>query len=292
MKRPTLSIVVVLYNMRREAERTLHSLSGSYQEGVDESDYDVHVVENGSSEPVDEAFVRGFGRNFHYYRLTDPPPSPAFALNYGAAHSNGQFVGLMIDGAHILTSRVVAHSLKLIRSVQCPIVAVRRFYLGPGQQPETIQQGYDQATEDELLARIGWPRQPERLFEIGAFMGKRRPGWFGRFWESNCLIMPRVVFRAIGQFDERFDFPGGGFVNLDIFRRAVAHPGAKLYVLLGEGSFHQVHGGTTTNHAPDDVARQLVEYGAQYEVIRGEPYRMPRVDMEFFGTLHPRCFLV
>jgi hypothetical protein len=40
------------------------------------------------------------------------------------------------------------------------------------------------------------------------------------------------------------------------------------------------------------VERQLVEYSSQYEAIRGKPYSMPRVDMEFFGVLHPRCFLV
>jgi len=292
IKRPTLSIVVVLFNMRREAERTLHSLSVCYQEGVGDADYDVHVVENGSNEPVDEAFVRSFGPNFHYYRLIDPPASPAFALNYGVAQSKGRFVGLMIDGAHLLTPRVVSYTLQLVRGVPCPIVAVRRFYLGPGQQPTTVQQGYDQAAEDELLASIAWPRQPDRLFEIAAFMGKQRPGWFGRFWESNCLMMPRNVYQAIGKFDERFDFPGGGFVNLDIFRQAVEYPEAQLYVLLGEGSFHQVHGGTTTNKAPAEVERQLVEYSSQYESIRGKAYCMPHVDMEFSGVLHPRCFLV
>jgi hypothetical protein len=292
MKRPRLSIVVILYNMRREAQRTLHSLSCSYQQGVRPSDYDVHVVENGSSEPVDAAFIRSFGPNFYYHRLTDPPPSPAFALNYGVAGSRGEFVGLMIDGAHLLTSRVVNHTLQLVRSVRRPIIAVRRFYLGPGQQPETVERGYNQTVEDDLLARIGWPGQPDRLFEIGAFMGKKRPGWFGRFWESNCLFMPRRVFRAIGGCDERFDYPGGGFLNLDIFRQAVDYPGTRLYVLLGEGSFHQVHGGTTTNRAPAEVERQLDEYHAQYEAIRGQPYCVPRVDMEFFGALHPRCFLV
>ncbi len=43
-----LSVVVVFYNMRREAARTLHSLSRAYQQGIDELQYEVIVVENGS----------------------------------------------------------------------------------------------------------------------------------------------------------------------------------------------------------------------------------------------------
>ena len=42
------TVVVVFYNMRREAERTLRSLSRGYQEGLDEVSYEVLAVENGS----------------------------------------------------------------------------------------------------------------------------------------------------------------------------------------------------------------------------------------------------
>ncbi len=44
-----LAVVVVMHNMRREAARTLHSLSRSYQRGIDDLDYEVVVVENGSA---------------------------------------------------------------------------------------------------------------------------------------------------------------------------------------------------------------------------------------------------
>ena len=43
-----LSVVVVLYNMKREAARTLLALSRSYQRGVEGLSYEVIVVENGS----------------------------------------------------------------------------------------------------------------------------------------------------------------------------------------------------------------------------------------------------
>jgi hypothetical protein len=292
MGRPRLSVVVIVYNMRREATRTLHSLSAAYQEDVEPADYDVHVVENGSSAPLDEDFVRQHGRNFHYHRLDNAPPSPAHAINYGIAHSGGTQVAIMIDGAHMLTPRVLTYAMRLADAVPVPVVAVRQFYLGPGQQPDTTQNGYNQAAEDELLRSVGWPKEPYRIFEIGAFIGKQRPGWFGRFFESNCLIAPRTVLEAIGGCDERFDVPGGGFVNLDLFARCALHPGAQVFMLLGEGSFHQVHGGTTTNVSREEAEVRIERYRRQYEALRGRPYEVPRVDLQFFGALHPRSFVI
>jgi hypothetical protein len=199
----------------------------------------------------------------------------------------------MIDGAHILTPRVLHYAGKLAAAMPCPIVTVRRFFLGPGQQPETTQRGYTQEVEDRLLGGIAWPREPYRLFEIAVFMaGKKNPGWFGRFFETNCLIVPRLVLDAIGGCDERFDLPGGGFLNLDLFSRCAECPGAQVYVLLGEGSFHQVHGGATTNVSREEAAALIEAYRRDYERIRGRPYRVPRVPMEFFGSLLPRSFLV
>jgi len=281
--------------MQREASRTLRSLSPVFQEDVGAEEYEVHVVENGSKQPVGEDFVRSFGANFHYHYLQDAPSSPAHALNFGVAKSNGENVAVMIDGAHILTPRVFTYARRITQTFDKAIVAVRRFYLGPGQQTETILEGYSQDVEDGLLAQIGWPEEPYRLFEIGAFMGKWgkiRPGWFGRFFESNCLIVPREIYDGIGGCDEEFDLPGGGFVNLDLLSQCLEYPGARLFVLLGEGSFHQVHGGTTTNTDPAEALQRVQSYREQYRRIRGREYEAPQVPMEFFGRLHPRSYLV
>ena len=61
-----LSVVVVVHNMRREAARTLYSLSSRYQQGLGELDYEVIVVENGSDpeQALGEGYVRGFGPEF------------------------------------------------------------------------------------------------------------------------------------------------------------------------------------------------------------------------------------
>ena len=60
---PRLSVVVNFYNMRREAARTLHTLSCAYQRGVDPSDYEViaglEAMGLGDFISVDLGVVRG-----------------------------------------------------------------------------------------------------------------------------------------------------------------------------------------------------------------------------------------
>lgn len=281
-----LGVVVVLHNMRREAARTLHSLSRSYQRQVDDLDYEVIVVENGSrpEERLGEDFVRTFGPEFRYLDLgDDATPSPAGAINRGIAASSGRVLALMIDGAHLLTPGILSQAM-LALSVHAPaIVAVKHWYLGPGQQPEAVSGGYDEDFEDLLFAQIKWPADGYRLFEIGHFIGDR--DWFDGDWESNCLFVPRELIDQIGAMDESFSVPGGGFVNLDFFERAAGSPGINVVTLLGEASFHQVHGGTTTNVGePDELVRS---YDDQYEELRGRRFQVPPRTVHYLGTMPP-----
>ncbi len=292
MPRPFLSVVVVLYEMQRAAARTLHSLSAAYQREIEAGEYEVHVVENGSKHPVGRQFVQSFGRNFCYHLLEDAPPSPAYALNYGVKKSRGAYVALMIYGAHILTPKVFASARQVTRAVNCPVIAVRSFYLGPGQQPRTICHGYNAEVEDRLLAQVRWPKEPYRLFEIGVPMGSDHMAWFDPISESNCLIVPRRVYKAIDGSDESFHLPGGGLLNHDTFARSVQAPGTQLVVLLGEGSFHQIHGGMTTNAEPDESRRRVQKYREQYRRIRGREHAIPTAPIEFLGSLHPHSLLV
>ena len=50
-RRPSLSVVVVAYDMARELPRTLRSLAPDYQQGIAADDYEVVVVDNGSPTP-------------------------------------------------------------------------------------------------------------------------------------------------------------------------------------------------------------------------------------------------
>jgi hypothetical protein len=52
-------------------------------------------------------------------------------------------------------------------------------------------------------------------------------------------------------------------------------------MLLGEATFHQVHGGVATNspEAPHELFAQ------EYSQIRGRPYERPRTEVLYFGGL-------
>jgi cephalosporin hydroxylase len=281
-----LAVVVVVHNMRREASRTLHSLSRSYQRGVDGLDYEVIVVEN-RSEPeqrLGEEFVASFGTEFRYIDLGgQATPSPAGAINRGIAASTAPALALMIDGAHVLTPGVLRFGMLGLSTYAPAIVTSKQWYVGPGQQPQAVAAGYSSELEDRLFAEVEWPTDGYRLFEIGHFIGNR--DWFDGEWESNCIFVPRALIEQVGAMDERFSAPGGGFVNLDFFERMVGTPGVTLVTMLGEGSFHQVHGGTTTNAAdPDEL---ISSYDDQYEELRGRRFQVPPQRAHYVGTLTP-----
>ncbi len=80
---PRLSIVVAVHNMRREAPRTLYSLSAAFQRRVGPREYEVIVVENGSSQPLAPGLVESFGDNFRYFFLEDPPGHCQLGLGRG-----------------------------------------------------------------------------------------------------------------------------------------------------------------------------------------------------------------
>lgn len=282
-----LSVVVVFYNMRREAARTLQSLSRAYQQGVDDVDYEVVVVENGSrrDQRLGEEFVGSFGPEFKYLDIgKDATPSPAPALNRGLALANGRAVAFMIDGAHVLTPGVLQFGLKGLQAYDPAIVVTQQWYVGPGQQGDVMQSGYDQDYEDKLFTRIEWPTDGYRLFEIGHFIGDR--DWLDGMWESNCIFVPRALLEQSGGFDEGFTTPGGGYANLDFYERMGCAPGVHVVTILGEGSFHQVHGGTTTNQPGADGRRdRITSFATQYAELRGRPFKGPGKTFHYVGTM-------
>ena len=103
MPKPQVSVVVVVYNIPREAPRTLYSLSAEYQRDIAADDYEVIVVDNGSNPPFDAAVLEGLAGNFRLIRLDPAPPSPAHAINVGLAAARGDVIGVLIDGARMVT---------------------------------------------------------------------------------------------------------------------------------------------------------------------------------------------
>jgi cephalosporin hydroxylase/glycosyltransferase involved in cell wall biosynthesis len=282
-----LSVVVVFFNMRREAARTLQSLTRSYQRDVEDLDYEVLVVDNGSDadQRLGRELVESFGPHFRLLELDgDAHPSPTVALNAGVAAARGDALALMIDGAHVLTPGVLNCGMKALQIYAPAVVAAQQWYVGPGQQGDAQQAGYDQEIEDRLLASIDWPVDGYRLFEIGHFIGER--DWLDGIVESNCLFAPRKLLEQVGGFDDSFSMPGGGYANLDLFERLAQAPGITVASILGEGTFHQFHGGTTTNVADETARRErVVSYRQHFEALRGRPLVSGDRPVHYVGAL-------
>jgi cephalosporin hydroxylase len=282
-----LTFVVVFYNMRREAARTLRSLSRGYQEGVDDITYEVVVIDNGSApeERLTEEFVTSFGPEF---RLVvpdpEPHPSPVMALNQGIRAGRGRNFALMIDGAHVVTPGIVRFGLAGLATYAPAVVATQQWYVGPGQQGDAMDVGYDQAYEDRLFESIGWPTAGYRLFEISHFIGDR--DWLDGLWESNCIFVGRETLEQVGGFDESFSVAGGGYANLELYERLGSAPDVTVVTILGEGSFHQLHGGDTTNQ-PDASQRRakVFGYSQQYADLRGRAFRGPGKPIHYVGAI-------
>ncbi len=281
-----LSVIVAAFDMAREMPRTLHSLSRTYQRDVDDLAYEVIVVDNGSSadQRLEVAGVEAFGPEFRLVSLDDDAhPSPTSALNKAIASARGDAFALMIDGAHMLTPGVLSHGMRGLKAYAPAVVATQQWYLGPGQQPDAVASGYDQSFENRLLESISWPENGYRLFEIGHFIGNR--DWLDGMHESNCLFAPRSLLAQTGAFDDGFSMPGAGYANLELYERLAAHPGTTLVTILGEGSFHQVHGGTTTNDGVLDERRaKTFRYSEHYQELRGRRMQGPPRNLHYVGS--------
>ena len=164
-----------------------------------------------------------------------------------------------------------------------PIISTLGFHIGPKVQMRSVPEGYDREAEDTLLAASGWEKNGYRLFGVSALAGSSADGWFLPMAESNALFMPRELWEELGGYDEAFSSPGGGLVNLDTYKRCALLPESQLIVLLGEGTFHQVHGGIATNA----TVSPWKAFHDEYMSIRGEAFQRSDVEAICMGRINP-----
>jgi hypothetical protein len=106
-------------------------------------------------------------------------------------------------------------------------------------------------------------------------------GWFEPPSESTALFLRAEHWRALGGWDEGFVMPGGGLVNLDTWARVCADPTGEMIMLLGEATFHQVHGGIATNNLNPPFAL----FHEEYSRLRGRAFERPTRRPLYFGTV-------
>lgn len=281
---PLLSVVVVSFNMRRELPRTLYSLSVPYQRNIRRDQYEIIVVDNGSEKTWSPADFEDLDVNLRILNLGEAAaPSPAPAMNVGIGESKGSLVGVLIDGARLVSPGLLNAAIRAQSLHHRPVITSCGFHLGFEHQSVSVLKGYTREVEDRLLSTIDWTEHGYRLLDISVFSGSCAKGWFSQMAESNALFLPAELWREVGGFDEAFRLPGGGLVNLDLYRRLLALPDIQQIVLLGEGTFHQLHGGVSSN----SVENRWTEWAADYRRIKGCDYEVPQAPAVYFGSLGP-----
>lgn len=270
---PAVSVVVVSHDMARELSRTLRSLAPPYQTGPGRGALEILVVDNGSRIAPVAADFKDIDADIRIMIQPQATSSPVAAVNAGIAAARAPLIGTWIDGARLASPGLLKACLAASGLHPRPVVATVNYQLGPALQYLSVDRGYDRETEDALLASIGWPADGYKLFEVSTC--EMRGGATGAMLESNALFLRREMWRELGGYDPAFVEPGGGVVNPDTFIRACGLPGAQLIRVLGEGTFHQFHGGLSTSTVASAV-RTLQEGSRAYLRRRGIPLKPVR----------------
>ncbi|MED5609412.1 glycosyltransferase [Pseudomonas sp. JH-2] len=287
LRRPKLSIVLIVYKMPDQAERTLHSLSVRYQHGVRESDYEVIVVENHSDRLLGATRALAQGGNVRYYHRQETERTPVHAINFGASVARGSHMAIMIDGARMVTPGVIKGALDAFRLEPHAAVSAPGYHIGHKLQQVAVNEGYNEEVEAGLLRQINWPENGYRLFDIAVLSGSCRGGFFQANYESNFIAMSRRKWRQLGGVNPRYNDFGGGNANLDLYKRLLEMPDTPFYLLYSEGSFHQFHGGVTTGTLREERERVYKQLDDQDREIRGDDRSPPSVRPILLGSPHP-----
>lgn len=282
--RPLLTVVVIVYQMSSQAARTLFTLSTSYQRDVSAHEYEVLVVENASDDNLSPRRVRRFGPQFRYLRRDESGVSPAPAINVGLAQARGDIIALMVDGARMVSPGVLRNALDAFRIQRNAVVAVPGYHIGYDDHMLREDAGHSLRQDRALLAGIPWRTDGYRLFDISIQSGANPYGYLHPLGESNCMFATREQYEAIGGADERFNLPGGGMVNLDMYCELLRPADTRLFLTPGEGTFHQFHGGVTTQ-ADAERAALMTEFNRNYYEIRGTSYFAPEKEPYFIGEV-------
>jgi hypothetical protein len=187
-----------------------------------------------------------------------------FALNKIVAESESDFVCVMIDGARIWSPQILKRCINLLATKN--LIHVPNYQIGHSHQMYASERGFTMEDEEKILLDAGWPYlDTEKLIQNSTI--EDHAGIGPRIFESNCLFLSRELWTEVRGFDQSFKRADGGFASADLLQRLVS-AGGQLRILTSEGTFHQLHAGSTTS-GPLSTRQAIKEMTIEYKNIRG-----------------------
>ena len=279
---PTISIVISAYKMQREAPRTLLSFLPPLQKCTKGINYEIIIVDNGSPKPLMlDDIISSAKRPVRLVRVEpkEARVSPVNAINTAVRdHAAGDFIMVCIDGARLASSHLVCRTASILARHPNAFIYVGSRHLGRKLQMQSVQEGYDQTMEDAMLNSVAWDCDLDQLYPISVWAGSHKNGDPLLQNESNAFTLSREMWNLEGGYNEKFTSPGGGLCNLELFGRLACKTDALNVLLLGEATFHQVHGGIATSN--DSFFNDALD---EYFHVTGREYAHPLY--QFFADL-------
>jgi len=206
-------------------------------------------------------------------------------VNHGVTLARGDAISVIVDGARMASPGLIAQSVATMGLAPEVFACGLAWHIGPDIQPRSIQHGYNQNIEDRLLDAVDWRRDGYQLFSISTIAPSSRKGFLGDLpAEVSWFCMSKAKFETLGGFNPAFQTPGGGLCNHEFRNRAVTAPDMTSAVILGEGVFHQAHGGAATGALPN--ARPNKMFNDEYKRIIGKPFSAaPPVKTVYVGEV-------
>jgi glycosyltransferase involved in cell wall biosynthesis len=226
---PLFSVVIPTYNRLQPLGRCIEALA----QGYPRDHYEVIVVDDGSSPPVD---LRRYSDSMQIVGLRHNNRGPAPSRNAGAAQARGRYLVFLDDDCQV-TSGWFSNLEKALA----------------GASHRTIFGGsVSNGDETNLCSEVS-----ETFIRVILQYHRPRPGGL-YFFRSTNLVVPREDFLRLGGFDERFrtaedrefcdrwQLDSGGFTYLP--EAAVRHHSsltlksfARQHFAYGRGAWHFHH---------------------------------------------------
>jgi hypothetical protein len=144
-----LSIYVATYNLKTQLERTLVSLSETYQR-CRLGTISVNIVDNGSD--CQGIQIPASDRWDYVWRRYEDNGAPIhYRLNQTINADNSDYIAVLIDGARLCSPGIVEQALSCLLHRKDAVIYTPSYQLGPDQQMYSIGQGYDHDAESMLL---------------------------------------------------------------------------------------------------------------------------------------------